>query len=389
METPEMEKSFYARATPRQLQFVAAGEENLNRQLSGSIHLYAPESVTHLGEVDPRKIGRAVVARKFLRDVLKRREERGHFSWTLSVFPTMALARQARMSLKAYTRQIAAACFLEHRDPVSRWQAVHRKIGLIKKWLDRMPIERLHVESDTIDLMITTGEERKWLGLSGRNIPSFEVFISPDWRGTRGLYHADQPCFRSGNHIAGVRLEFKKGEVVSASARKGRDFLRRQLEMDRGAKRVGEFSLTDRRFSRIGVFMANTLYDENFGGRHGNCHVALVTSGTATLDTAIMAVPMVVVYKVSPLSYRIGKMLIKTSFIGLANLVAGEKVVPELIQHEAAPERLADEVLRLIEDKDVREKMITKLIGVRKCLGEGGASERTARIAAEMMGLET
>jgi aminopeptidase len=275
METPEMEKSFYARATPRQLEFVAAGEENLNRRLSGSIHLYAPESVTHLGEVDPRKIGRAVVARKFLRDVLKRREERGHFSWTLSVFPTMALARQARMSLKAYTRQIAAACFLEHRDPVSRWQAVHRKIGLIKKWLDRMPIERLHVESDTIDLMITTGEERKWLGLSGRNIPSFEVFISPDWRGTRGLYHADQPCFRSGNHIAGVRLEFKKGEVVSASARKGRDFLRRQLEMDRGAKRVGEFSLTDRRLSRISVFMANTLYDENFGGRHGNCHVAL------------------------------------------------------------------------------------------------------------------
>ena len=78
------------------------------------------------------------------------------------------------------------------------------------------------------------------------------------------------------------------------------------------------------------------------------CHIALVTSGTATLDTAIMAVPMVVVYKVSPLSYRVGKMLIKTSFIGLANLVAGERVVPELIQDEVTPERLADEALTLI-----------------------------------------
>jgi len=115
------------------------------------------------------------------------------------------------------------------------------------------------------------------------------------------------------------------------------------------------------------------------------CHIALVTSGTATLDTAIMAVPMVVVYKVSPLSYRVGKMLIKTSFIGLANLVAGERVVPELIQDEVTPERLADEALTLIENEYVRKNMITKLHGIRKRLGEGGASERTARIAAEMM----
>lgn len=115
------------------------------------------------------------------------------------------------------------------------------------------------------------------------------------------------------------------------------------------------------------------------------CHIALVTSGTATLDTAIMAIPMVVVYKVTPLSYRIGKMLIKTSFIGLANLVAGERVVPELIQDEVTPERLADEALTLIENEHVRKKMITKLHGIRKRLGEGGASERTAKIAAEMM----
>ena len=127
------------------------------------------------------------------------------------------------------------------------------------------------------------------------------------------------------------------------------------------------------------------VHKENIYDVLDNCHIALVTSGTATLDTAIMEVPMVVVYKVTPLSYRIGKMLIKTSFIGLANLVAGERVVPELIQHEVTPERLADEALTLIENKDVRKNMITKLHGIRKRLGEGGASERTARIAAEMM----
>ena len=280
LETPQMEKSFYTRATSRQLGFVPSGEESLHQHLNGSIHLFAPESITHLSDVDPKRIGQAAVARKYLRDILARREEQGLFSWTLCVFPTMALARHAKMSLKAYARQIAAACFLEQPCPVTEWQDVHRKIRSIKKALDRLPVERIHIESDTIDLTITPGEKRKWLGLSGRNIPSFEVFISPDWRGTQGVYYADQPSFRSGNYVAGVRLEFKKGAVVKVSARKGEDFIRRQLEMDPGAKRVGEFSLTDRRFSRINAFMANTLFDENFGGPHGNCHLALGSAYT-------------------------------------------------------------------------------------------------------------
>jgi aminopeptidase len=77
-------------------------------------------------------------------------------------------------------------------------------------------------------------------------------------------------------------LEFREGEVVSISADQGEDFVRKQLSMDPGAKRLGEFSLTDTRFSRIDHFMANTLYDENYGGAHGNCHVAV---GASYADT--------------------------------------------------------------------------------------------------------
>jgi aminopeptidase len=84
--------------------------------------------------------------------------------------------------------------------------------------------------------------------------------------------------------VEGVKLEFKKGKVVKASAVKGENFVIRQLSMDKGACRVGEFSLTDRRFSRINKFMANTLFDENYGGRYGNCHVALGASYSDTYD---------------------------------------------------------------------------------------------------------
>jgi len=136
--------------------------------------------------------------------------------------------------------------------------------------------------SKHIDLEITPGRHRRWIGVSGHNIPSFELFVSPDWRGTRGVYFADQPSFRSGNYVKGVRLEFQKGKVVGIHAEKGRDFVKKQLSMDKGASQIGEFSLTDKRFSKISRFMANTLFDENYGGAQGNCHVALGSSYSDT-----------------------------------------------------------------------------------------------------------
>jgi lipid-A-disaccharide synthase len=115
------------------------------------------------------------------------------------------------------------------------------------------------------------------------------------------------------------------------------------------------------------------------------CDVALVASGTATLETAVMGIPMVIVYRVSLLSYWVGRIVIDVPYIGLGNLVAGEKVVPELIQNEVTPEGLAHETLRILEDDRVRGNMIKKLREIKESLGGGGASERTAKIALEMM----
>jgi len=115
------------------------------------------------------------------------------------------------------------------------------------------------------------------------------------------------------------------------------------------------------------------------------CDAALVTSGTATLEAAVMAVPMVVAYRVSPLSYWIGKRVIKVPHIGLVNLVAGERIVTELIQHEVTPDALAREAFRLLEAGQDRENVIKKMIAVRESMGEGNPSERTAKIALDMM----
>ena len=113
--------------------------------------------------------------------------------------------------------------------------------------------------------------------------------------------------------------------------------------------------------------------------------LALVASGTATLEAAILETPMVIVYRVSPLSYWIGRMVISVPFIGLVNLVAGEQVVPELIQADVTPERLAQEAMDILEHDERRGHMARKLRALRDALGRGSASERTARIALELI----
>jgi aminopeptidase len=282
--TSKMERSFFERANNQQLCFQPPGERELYQGLNGGIYLHAPQSLTHLSHIDPRKIGRVAVARKPFRDILDKREQKGAFGWTLCTLPTAELARQAGLSMRQYTNQIIKACYLDSDDPVQAWKTLFKDAMAIKRWMNSMDVKYYHVLSKNTDLIVVPGKQRRWIGISGHNIPSFEVFLSPDWRGTEGVYFADQPSFRTGNLVEGVRLTFRKGKAVRVEAEKGRNFVGKQLSVDQGACRVGEFSLTDKRFSKIDKFMANTLFDENFGGRHGNCHIALGASYADTYD---------------------------------------------------------------------------------------------------------
>ncbi len=276
--TVPMEKRFFAKADHRQLVFQTPGDKELCEKINGRIYLHAPERLTHLKDVDPCRIGRYILSRKPMRNILDRREQEGAYSWTLCTLPTTEMARQAGMGLRAYTNQVVRACFLDREDSLAAWTEIHRQVTEIKAWLRGLPIRRLQVETASMDLEVTLGARRKWVGLSGHNIPSFEIFVSPDWRGTRGSYYANLPSYRSGNFVEGVRLTFEKGNAVEVQADQGEPFATKQIAMDTGASRVGEFSLTDRRFSRICRFMADTLFDENHGGKYGNCHVAVGAS---------------------------------------------------------------------------------------------------------------
>ncbi|WP_316896993.1 aminopeptidase [Pseudodesulfovibrio indicus] len=292
--TSNMELSFYGKSAEEQLTAIPAGDKEFIGGLNGLISLIAPASLTHLQAIDSRRIGKAAVARKFMRDIMEKREQSGDFGWTLCIYPTPALAEAAGLSMDEFKAQVVKACYLDDDNPPARWNEIFDEAQKVKAWLNAMDIEHLRIQSEDTDLIVTPGEQRRWLGVSGHNIPSFEIFLSPDWRGTEGVYYADQPSFRSGNFVEGVRLTFEKGIAVKTEAKTGGDFVAKQLTLDEGANRLGEFSLTDRRFSKINAFMANTLFDENFGGPQGNCHVAVGASyadtfsgDQSTLDDAL------------------------------------------------------------------------------------------------------
>ena len=275
-------REFYGTADDKQLTFLPPGEEAFQQGINGLISLRAPADLTSLKNTDPSRLAKAAVARKPLREILDAREQKGLFSWTLCNYPTEELAKRAGLSVKEYAAQIARACYLNEKDPVKKWQEVTAQMEEIAKWLSALPVETFRVQSAHMDFEVLLGEKRRFVSGGGCNIPSFEIFTSPDWRGTRGVYFADLSSYRNGNYVKGIKLEFKAGRAVKATAQQGQNFVRKMLAMDEGACQIGEFSLTDRRFSKITKFMADILYDENFGGKYGNCHVAV---GASYADT--------------------------------------------------------------------------------------------------------
>jgi aminopeptidase len=268
-------RDFYELASERQLDyFPGAYMRGLVDQIDHQVTVIAPGDPRSLDTVDPARIMRRGEAMRTLLDWRNEKENAGRFTWTLGLYGTPGMAAEAGMDVEEYWEQIVHACFLDSEQPLERWREVGERLEATREWLDSLDIERVHVEGEDADLWVSIGEQRRWLGGRGRNIPSFELFTSPDWRGTEGWIYCNQPLYRYGNLVKGIRLTFADGRVTHASAEENERVLTEMIATE-GADRVGEFSLTDRRFSRITRFMAQTLYDENVGGAYGNTHIAL------------------------------------------------------------------------------------------------------------------
>jgi aminopeptidase len=243
--------------------------------IDGRIAVIATTLPNALAKINPKLVTEKMVAQKNLKKWFFEKVDDGKLAWTLGLYGTDAMAREAGMSLKSYWQQIIKACYLDSADPVAEWYALNKTVQTTAKKLSAMKIDSVHMVGTDMDIVIGIGANRAWRAGGGNNIPSYEVFTSPDYRRVNGWIRCNQPLYNKfGTLITGIELTFKDGVCVTANADTNEDSLKEILKAP-GGNHIGEFSLTDARLSRITKFMAETLFDENRGGKYGNTHIAI------------------------------------------------------------------------------------------------------------------
>lgn len=238
-------------------------------RLEGSFH------TRPLVNVSPEKIRDRSTANKKINSTVQKRSFEGKMRWSITQFPTYAGAMEADMSLSEFEDFVFAACFVDKEDPVSEWLNLKNNQQKIIDYIKDKDVIRV-VAEDT-DLTLRVGG-RTWINSCGTtNFPSGEVYTGPVEDSLNGHIRYTFPAIQNGKPVEDVRLTFKDGKVVNASAKKGEDFLLALIGTDSGSCYAGEFALG----TNYGIqkFTKNILFDEKIGG---TIHIALGAAYPAT-----------------------------------------------------------------------------------------------------------
>ena len=233
--------------------------------VDGRIRIAAETNTRSMSAVDPARQAIVDRARFPLRDLMSRKR------WVLTQFPTEAYANDARMPLPEYESYVASAMFLKQADPVAAWQDLGRRQSGLVEFMTG--VSEVRIEAEGTDMTLNVAG-RTWINSDGRrNMPSGEIFTGPVETSARGYLRCSFPVCRGGREVGGITLEFRDGRVVQASADEGEAYLHSMLDLDPGARLLGELGLGLN--SGIDRFTGSILYDEKIGG---TIHLALGNS---------------------------------------------------------------------------------------------------------------
>jgi len=218
-----------------------------------------------------------IVKDDFRMKMIQKKEDAGDLTWCLALYPTPGMAQEVGQTYDEYWEQVIKATFSDSLHPVAKWIKISGEIKQIAEKLTDMNMEsiRITTESGSIDLTVQIGNDRKWVGGRGVNIPSFEIYTSPRRLGTNGHISFNEPLYHNGSLMDGISLRYENGQIVEAHAKTNEKALFGIIDTDQAARFLGEVSLTDGGMSPIEKLMGNILYDENRGGPQGNTHIAV------------------------------------------------------------------------------------------------------------------
>ena len=257
-----------AEGSEEQLDYVSPIQWAEVDRLDALVTIWSDTNTKSFTRADERRHGMLIAAQRRLSNRRWERISAGEMRWCGTLHPTHAHAQDADMSLDAYEKFFFGACHTDKEDPAAHWRRT-------AEWLsaradDLAPVRELRIVGLDTDVRVdVTG--RTWIAADGRyNLPDGEVFTSPVETGTDGEIRFTFPAIFHGREVEDVRLRFENGRVVAAEASRGQSYLRELLELDAGARTLGEvaFGLN----YEIDRFTRNILLDEKIGG---TMHLAL------------------------------------------------------------------------------------------------------------------
>ena len=262
------EELLYAYASDAQLDYVPPFMRDIIEQIDASISICADVNTRQFTNADPAKQSRRSVAMHPLSDRFTERAAKKELRWTLTSYPTQAFAQDAEMSLREFEDFVYNGCLVHEPDPIEAWRTISKKQQRLVDWLNKA--RQIHVVGPDTDLKLeVTG--RKWENGDGhRNFPGGGIFTGPIEDSVNGYIRYTYPAFNFGREVEDIRLQFKDGRVIKATAAKNEQFLLKMLETDEGARYVGEFAFGTN--PGIQRFTKNILLDEKIGG---TIHLAL------------------------------------------------------------------------------------------------------------------
>ncbi|MEU4240288.1 aminopeptidase [Actinoplanes sp. NPDC026619] len=260
-------------------------------------------SIGLVGDPDPHLFDGAdparVAARRHEEVSARRNALFNGMRWSLVAAPNPGWAQQifGEPDMDRLWAAVTTAMRLDSPDPAAAWQARSATLAARAKQLDALELTEVHYLDESTDLTVGLPPRVRWTG-GGLvdpdgitylpNLPTEEVFTSPDRRRADGVIRVTRPMVIAGQLITGLRVTFKDGRISEVSADEGGDVIRAQIETDEGARYLGEVSLVDResRIAKAGIVFHNTLYDENAG-----CHVAWGQSFPWTVEDGMKMTP--------------------------------------------------------------------------------------------------
>lgn len=268
LEIPGIEGELMRIGTNEQIEYLHEPTKILYGKYDCMIRVLADDNTHALSGIDPAKVTLWQKARGPLMKTYMERAAKGELRWVLTAFPTHAFAQDADMSLEEYENFVYGACMPDLTDPVGYWRRFSERQDRLVKWLDGK--KNVHLVSKDTDLRLSI-EGRKFINCDARvNVPDGEIFTGPVEDSVEGHVAFSYPTIYNTREVNGVRLEFKKGKVVKASAEKNEEYLLSTLDIDEGGRYVGEFAIGTN--EGIQKFTRQILFDEKIGG---SFHMAL------------------------------------------------------------------------------------------------------------------